>query len=112
MVRFTDKLYFTDSVKSKIGQIKWKTVCGIGMVNVHLITLALNEHDLFDIYSAANFKQRGLRKSNLCIIGVAGGYSDACELVESMINEALLQNQDVSRIRAYFNAFVNDNISD
>lgn len=109
MVSFAKNVYTTDSVKGKLGQIKWKTICGIGMVNVHFITKAMSDKDLFDIYSAPNFKQRDFRKSNLVIWGVAGNYNEAYELVEIMISDALTKCDDVSAIREYFDSYLDNN---
>ena len=74
MIRFVDNLYVSDKVRSRISVIKWKMACGIGMTGVHFITLSDNAGDLFDIYPAAVFKQKRIRKSDRVIIGVADSY--------------------------------------
>ena len=108
MVRFAENVYTTDSTRSRLDQIKWKTVCGIGMLNVYFITPAMSGKDLFDIYSAVNFKQRSFRKSNLVILGVAGGESEAYMLVENIINDALEKCGDVTKIRNYINSYIDN----
>ena len=102
MIRFADSLYYTEDVYSKISQIKWKTVCGIGMLSVYFITLTDNKKDLFDIYSSSVFKQRQLRKSNLVIIGIAGSYNEAIELTGRMINECLASGCKATELRTRF----------
>lgn len=108
MVSFVDKPYVSDKVANKVSQIKWKTICGIGMVNIHFITLAENKNDLFDIYSATVFKQRNLRKSNIKILGIAADYADATLLVEKMIAECI-DNDNVDGIRIYYEQYINRN---
>lgn len=106
MVKFVDKLYATESVSSKLSSIKLKTVSGIGMINVYFITMALSEHDIFDIYSASVFKQRGLRRSDITILGVAGGYMEAVELTNQMITDCINDGVDPLELRMYFEKYV------
>lgn len=106
MIRFIDNLYCTKSVESKVSQIKWKTVCGIGMVSVYFITLSENGRDLFDIYSAAVFKERGFRKSNLVILGIAGSYEEATILVSDIISESIRSGTDIKNLRKEYEDYV------
>lgn len=80
------------------------------MISTYFITLSLSENDLFDIYSAKVFKQRGFRKSNLVIIGVAGSYDEATELVAEIINNILQKGVDIKDIRSFCEKHVADNI--
>ena len=109
MVRFVDKPYTSKGVAGKISSIKWKMSVGIGMVKVHLITLSDNANDLFDIYPAAVFKKKHMRKSDRVVIGVADSYKQATGLVEAMINDCI-KNGSVSDIRGYFEQFVKDHL--
>ena len=109
MVRFVDKPYTSKSVEGKLSTVKWKMMCGIGMVKLHFITLSDNSNDLFDIYPAAIFKQKRFRKSDRVIIGVADSYKSATALVETMINDCIADNC-LSDIRGYFDNFVKDHL--
>lgn len=106
MVRFVDKLFISNSVASKISSIKLKTVSGIGMFKVYFVTLALSSHDIFDIYSASVFKQRGMRRSDIVILGVAGSYEEALELTNEMVSECLEHINDPLKMRQYFEQYV------
>ncbi len=108
MVSFVDRPYVSDKVNSKLSSIKWKMACGIGMTGIHFITLADNPKDLFDIYPAAVFKQKSIRKSDRVILGVADSYSSATKLIERMINECLSTDGGSSDIRGYFEEFVKE----
>ena len=110
VVRFVDRPYLSEAVRSKISSIKWKMACGIGMTNVHFITLADSKSDLFDIYPAAVFKQKSIRKSDRVIIGVADSGSSAQGLIEQMIKECLEKNGNLSDARGYFENYIKDHL--
>lgn len=110
MVRFVDRPYASEAVKSKISSIKWKTACGIGMTNVHFITLADSKSDLFDIYPAAVFKQKNIRKSDRVILGIAGDHKSAVGLIKEMICECLENNKDLSDVRGYYERYIKDHL--
>ncbi|MCR5673326.1 MAG: hypothetical protein K6F87_06380 [Lachnospiraceae bacterium] len=110
MVRFVDKPYVTKAVGSKISSIKWKMACGIGMTGLHFITLSDNGKDLFDIYPAAVFKQKSIRKSDRVIVGIADNYTSATGLIETMINDCLNDRGDLSDIRGYFEQYIKDHL--
>ncbi len=109
MVRFVDRPYVTKKVEPKISSIKWKLLCGIGMTRIFFITLADNRNDLFDIYPAAVFKQKRIRKSDRIIIGVADSAKGARELIEEMIGECMHKGS-LSDIRGYFENYIRDHI--
>ena len=110
MVRLVDTPYASPAVRPKLSSIKWKLACGIGMARVYFITLADNKNDLFDIYPAAVFKQRTMRKSDRIIIGVAESHDSAKDIIESMICECLDKCGDLSDIRGYFERFVKEHL--
>ncbi len=109
MIRFVDEPYLTDKIRPKLSSIKWKLVCGIGMTNVHFITLSDNEKDLFDIYPAAVFKQKHVRKQKRVILGVADDHKSAEQLVGVMITDCMNSGQ-MSDIRGYFEKFIKDHL--
>ncbi len=110
MVRFVDKPYMTDAVSPKIGTLKWKMAVGIGMTGVHFITLSDNKKDIFDIYPAAVFKQRHIRRSDRVILGVAHSYSSATDLIARMIEDCLRERGDLLDVRSYFEDFVKEHL--
>ena len=110
MVRFVDRPYASEAVRSKISSIKWKMACGIGMTNVHFITLSDNKSDLFDIYPAPVFKQKKLRKIDLVILGIADNHNSAVGLIEQMIRECLKEDSDLSDVRGYFERYIKDHL--
>lgn len=110
MIRFVDNLYVSDKVRSRISVIKWKMACGIGMTGVHFITLSDNAGDLFDIYPAAVFKQKRIRKSDRVIIGVADSYDSALHVVEDMIGKCMNDCGNLSDVRGYYEGYIKDHL--
>ena len=110
MVRFVDKPYMTEHVRPRLGTLKWKMAVGIGMTGIHFITLSDNKKDLFDIYPAAVFKQKNMRRSDRVIIGVADSHNSATALIETMINDCLRERGDLSDVRSYFEEYVKDHM--
>lgn len=110
MVKFIDKPFVSDSISPKVSKIKLKTISGIGMLNVYFITLSLSGNDIFDIYSSTVFKQRGFRKSNIIILGIADGYDAALEIVNEMISECLVNTKGDLDIRKYYENYIKEHI--
>ena len=110
MIRFVDNLYLSDKIRSKISVIKWKMACGIGMTGVHFITLSDNGRDLFDIYPAAVFKQKRIRKSDRVIIGVADSYDSAVHIVQEMIDKCMIDCGNLSDVRGYYEGLIKDHL--
>ena len=110
MVRFVKEPYLSEAVKPKISSIKWKMACGIGMTRVHFITLSDNKNDLFDIYPAAVFKQKSLRRSDRVIIGVADSGDSAKELIASMVGDCLDSEGNLSDIRGFFEGYIKEHM--
>ncbi len=102
MITYHPRLYLTEKTEKKIDTIKWKLAAGAGMVQVHLITLAENEADVFDIYPAALFKQHYFRKRDYTVIGIAESKEAAMQLVRQMIEECLEQSGSYEQLRSYF----------
>ncbi len=110
MVRFVDRPYASEAVRSKLSSIKWKMACGIGMTNVYFITLSDSKSDLFDIYPAPVFKQRKLRKSDRVILGIADDHNSAVSLIEQMIRDCLEEDNALRDVRGYFERYIKDHL--
>lgn len=110
MVRFIDDPITSEAVKPKISAVKWKMMCGIGMTGLHFITIADNKNDLFDIYPAAVFKQRSMRRSDRVIIGIADSHDAAASLIASMIQKCIDERGNLTDVRGYYEEFVRDHM--
>lgn len=110
MVRFVDDVFVSDNIAPKVSKIKWKTACGIGMTGIYFIALSETASDLFDIYSASMFKQRGLRRSNIVIIGIADSYSGAIELTSNMIQKCMDEAGELVNVRKYYEDYIDKHL--
>lgn len=97
---FYKDLFVGESVRGKEKKICKKLKHGAGMLNVHVITLN-SGRDLFDIYHCAFFKQRALRRRPLCVIGLAGSYEEALQMVTDIIGD-IYKKEGNTDIKAYF----------
>ena len=87
-MRFYKRLYVGSSVKKKRRQIVWKLKTGKVMPNVYCIALA-NNQDMLEIYHNAVLKQSYYRKYPPYIIGIAGSYQEAIELIQTMLMDTM-----------------------
>ncbi len=87
-MRFYKELYMSPSIKNKRRQIIWKLKTGRPQPTIYVIALAKNS-DLFEIYHSAMLKQHYFRRreNSPYIVGVAGGYKGAVELVIDMLTD-------------------------
>lgn len=88
-------LYVGPKAEKKKKQIIWKLKCNAGLLDVYVITMASNGKDLFDILSAANLKQKAVRRNLPLIIGIASGYEEAVALVTGIVEETIRETGTV-----------------
>ena len=108
LVRFAARPFVSDKVNPKLGSVKWKLACGIGMTGLYFITRADNPNDLFDIYPAAVFKQKIIRRSDRVIIGVAESMSGATDLIVKMVDEWRKKDDSLSDIGTFIDEYFKD----
>ena len=80
-------LYVGESIADKVDRIKWKINHNAGTIRIHVITLASNPKNIVDIIPARELLQKGYPKKDLRIIGIAGDYYEAVELVRRIVQE-------------------------
>lgn len=80
-------LYMDEKVKSKQEEILGKIQDGKWQLEKYLITLAANERNHLEIYDSVLLIQKAIPKEDLFLVGVAGGYIEALELVEQITQE-------------------------
>lgn len=101
-MRFNRKLYISPSLKEKRRKIMWKLRTGRPQPFIYIIALARND-DLLEIYHSGILKQKYYkRKENTpYIVGIAGGYNGAVELVMSII-EDVFHSTGGYDVKSYF----------
>ena len=86
-MRFLKEMYVGNGIKNK-HKVMWKLKHGAGMVDVYVISIS-NGKDQLDCTLCSYFKQKAIRENVGLIVGVARGFSEAKELIVSMIEESL-----------------------
>ena len=85
-MRFLTEMYVGEGIKNK-QKVLWKLKHGAGMVDIYVISLS-NGNDQLDCMKCSYFKQKAIRENVGLIVGVAKGYSEAQNLMISMIEES------------------------
>ena len=86
-MRFLKEMYVGKGIKNK-HKVMWKLKHGAGMVDVYVISIS-NGKDQLDCTLCSYFKKKVIRENVGLVVGLAKGYSEAKELIISMIEESL-----------------------
>lgn len=87
MLNWYKGLYVGNNAKKKKKKLIRRISQGAGVIDVYLITLAANCRDQLDVFSANELLQKIRRKNCPVIVGLACGYWEALELVETMVRQ-------------------------
>ena len=101
-MKWHEPLYLSESMQKKVKLIKWKLNHNAGAWNGYVLTFSSNPENLLDIYPMKSLKQNGFWKEQMEIVGMAGTYEEALELVQIIIEEVYRETQSTD-IRAYIN---------
>lgn len=101
MIQWASKLYVGEKLKKK----RDKAIASINnrraTFNVYCIALASHPSNLFDIMDANELLFPHYQKSDIRIVGLAGGKEEAINLVHDMIME-MYNNTGEFNVREYF----------
>ena len=97
-MRFLKEMYVGKGIKNK-HKVMWKLKHGAGMVDVYVISIS-NGKDQLDCTLCSYFKQKVIRENVGLVVGLAKGYSEAKELIVSMIEESL-QETGSANVKEY-----------
>lgn len=86
-MKWYEDLYLGDSIRHKHKKVKWKIIHDAGQPFVYVITLPANKENLLDIIPSWELMQKYYPKKNLKIVGIAGTYGEALEVVTEMLLE-------------------------
>lgn len=92
---WNNHLYVGESVSLKLQKLKWRINHNAGVLGVYLISLASNPDNLLDIIPSTDLKLLGYPKRFLHIIGIAGSYDEAVELVIQIVNDTMKAQGDL-----------------
>lgn len=97
-MRFYKHLYVGEGIK-QVDKVKRKLKRGAGQFSVYVIALSMTE-DQLDIFHCAHLKQKYFDRDNLFIVGLAGGYYEAVDLVVKMAQQVVDETGDAD-IKGY-----------
>lgn len=98
-MKFYKKLYVGEGIQNS-RRVKWKLKHNAGQLMVFVIALA-DGSDQLEIYHCAFLQQRFYRKNPPYIVGIAGDYQEAVELVQQMIADIFKKTGNYN-IKKYF----------
>lgn len=97
-MKFYKKLYVGESIKNP-RKVRWKLSHNAGQLKIYVVTLA-SGNDLLEIYHCAYLQQKFYKKYPPFIVGIAGSYTEALALVQTMITE-VYQNTGGYAVKDY-----------
>lgn len=80
-------LYVGSSISHKKNRIKWKIIHNAGQLDIYVIALASNPKNLLDVVPAWELMQKHYPKKGKYIVGLAGSYDEALEIVTEIVTE-------------------------
>lgn len=87
-MKWDENLYVGNSISHKKNRVKWKIIHNAGQLDIYVIALASNPSNLLDVIPAWELMQKSYPgKKEKYIIGLAGSYEEALEVVTTIINE-------------------------
>lgn len=82
-MRFHRELYVDNSIRN-VRKVKWKLKHHDGQLRIFVIALSPGRDEL-EIYHCALLQQKYYKKYPPYIVGIAGGYDNAVELLQQMV---------------------------
>ena len=89
-MRFHDKLYVGDSIKNP-RVVKWKLRVAAGQFQVYIIVISDNGDNQLECFHNSLLKQKFIHKKNMLIVGIAGNYNEAIDLITRITEDCVLQ---------------------
>ena len=87
-MRFHSKLYIGESIKHP-NRVKWKLRVGAGQLHVHVIVISHNQSNQLECFHNALLKQKVFRRQKLLVVGIAGDYTEAFDLIRQITEECV-----------------------
>lgn len=88
-------LYLGKSIRAeKLDKIKKKLETRPLSARVYIVTISRNSSDQLEIYQARQLAQHYYEKYPPYVVGIAGDYNEAIELIEKLVQECLKERGD------------------
>ncbi len=98
-MKFHRELYVGESIRNA-RKVKWKLKHGAGQLRIFIIAVAPGR-DQLEIFHCAFLQQGYYRKNSPYIVGIAGGYEEAVDLLQKMVTDIYEKTGDY-RLKEYF----------
>ncbi|MDO4943029.1 MAG: hypothetical protein Q4E73_09390 [Lachnospiraceae bacterium] len=88
-MEFAEKLYIGPSIRHRQERILSRMEQGKMVVSLYCITKAMNQTDLYDIYSYHELRQKYYKERSVTILGLAGSKEEAIGITAYMIQKLI-----------------------
>lgn len=95
-MRFYKHLYVSESMEKKKGKIIRRLKAGKFSLSCYVIALTENPANQLEFYDAAFLLQKNYKKDTLFVVGLAGCYEEALELVRQISEDTYKKRNDVN----------------
>lgn len=95
-MRFYKYLYVSDSMEKKKEKIIRRLKAGKFNLSCYVIALAKNPVNQLEFYDSAFLLQKNYKKDHIFVVGLAGCYEEALELVKQISEDTYKKRNDVN----------------
>ena len=99
-MKFYRKLYVSESLKKRQDKIIEKLNEGKGSLGCYVISFTANPSNQLEFYDSMFLFQKSYAKESLFVVGLAGCYEEALEVVKSITEDAYRARHDAN-LREY-----------
>lgn len=99
-MKFYKNLYVSDSLKKRQDKIVEKLNEGKGSLGCYVISLTENPSNQLEFYDSMFLFQKSYAKESLFVVGLAGCYEEALEIVKNIAEDTYEERQDAN-LREY-----------
>ncbi len=94
-IAYHPKMYLGESIHvKKLDKIKKRLENKPLLSSVFLVAVSRNPNDLLEIYEAKQLSQRYYQQNPPYVVGIAGSWTEAVELVKKIVEECLFARGD------------------
>ncbi|MCI9525838.1 MAG: hypothetical protein HFH37_02815 [Lachnospiraceae bacterium] len=95
------EFYAGESIGYKKEKVKWKILHNAGQLDIYVIALSSNPHNLLDIISSIELMQKAYPRQDMMVVGIDKGYDNAVGLAGRIIMDVFQKTGNLN-IREYF----------
>lgn len=99
-MKFYEDLYVGESLKEKKAKIIERLRKGKPQLSCYVITFTENPANQVEFFDSVLLTQKNYQRNNLLIVGIAGCYDEALQLIQKMTEDTYSENGNAD-IRTY-----------